>query len=185
MTNQDEKIIRDYIEKNYYVQDKKFFFKNKEHEWGVDIVFLLHKIFYIPEEEIRLVFMNWASIFLNEKQISEAWGVRKLKCTLNPQMATDLSMYGVSESAIVRLLAEEISSEISNEILIKLAEQTQKIDEFKELIKCVGYQIGDATVYDPINFTPKRYIHSITHNEMMKARKLNDTYQNYINNLQN
>lgn len=186
MTNLDARLITHFINKNYYVQDGKFFYKTKEHEWGVDIVFLIHQIFYIPEEEIRPIFIDWASIFLNEKQISEAWGVRKLKYVWKPELAQDLAMYGIdNEDAIVRLLAEEISREINNDILRKLADKTPNLDEFKEVIKCVGYQVSDALYYDPADFEPKRFIHSITHNEMMKARKLNDTYQDFINDLQN
>jgi hypothetical protein len=186
MTNLDERLIRYYINKNYYVQDGKFFYKTKEHEWGIDIVYLIHQIFYIPEEEIILVFRDWASNFLNEKEINEAWGVRKLKVTWNPEIAQDLAMYGIdNEDSIVRLLAEEISKEINNDILKKLAEQTPNLGDFKEVMKCVGYQISDAMIYDPNTLSPKRYIHSITHNEMMKARRLNDTYQDFINNLQN
>jgi hypothetical protein len=185
MTNFDEILITDYIKKNYYVYDGKFFYKTKEHEWGVDIIHLIHKVFHIPEEKITPIFKNWALNFLNEKQINEAWGVRKLKCAFKPEMVQDLAMYGVSEEAIVRLLAEEISKEINNQILRDLADKTPKLDEFKEVIKCVGYQVSDALYYDPADFEPKYYIHSITHNEMLKARKLNDTYQDFINNLQN
>jgi hypothetical protein len=176
MTNFDESLILNYIEKNYHVYDGKFFYKTKEHEWGIDIIFLIHKIFYISEEEITPIFRKWASNFLTEKQIDNAWGVRKLKCQWNTEMVQDLAMYGVeSEESIVRLLAEEISREIDNEILRNLAEQTTTLNEFKEVIKCVGYQVSDAIVYDVNTFVPKRYFHSITHNEMMKARRLNDT----------
>jgi hypothetical protein len=186
MTNFDVQLIRKYINKNYYVQDCKFFYKTKEHEWGVDIVHLIHQIFYLPEDEITLVFRDWASIFLNEKQINEAWGVRKLNYEWRTELAQDLVIYGIdNDEAIIRLLAEEISKEINSEVLKKLAEETPNLDEFKEVIKCVGYQVGDAVVYDPNTFIPKRYIHSITYNEMIKARKINNIYQSFINNLQN
>lgn len=185
MTNFDEILISDYIKKNYYVYDGKFFYKTKEHEWGVDIIHLIHKIFHISEEKITPIFKNWALNFLNEKQINEAWGVRKLKCEWSAELAQDLAMYGVeNEDSIVRLLAEEISKEINNDILINLSEQTPNLDDFKEVIKCVGYQVSDAIIYDQNTFVPKRFIHSITYNEMMKARRLNDTYQDFINNLQ-
>lgn len=173
-----------YLDKNYYVKEKKFFTRhNDQHEWGFSIADTLPSIFSFDKEFCIEVLTKWAYDHDLDKQSFElAWGVRKLKTTWSPEMAQDLqAQYGITsaEEQLTVLLADELAAEIDAQIIRDLRSQFKQPNDLLSVVKCLGYETSQ-TVYDPNTFIPRKFFVSTTYNEMVNERQNNPFWQDWI-----
>ena len=93
----NDKAIRilQYLDKNYYIKDKKFFTRYDDiHEWGYSILDSLPPIFGFELDICENIFKNW--IYTKEfsaEELKTAWCQHKLNCTWSQEMALDLQAY--------------------------------------------------------------------------------------------
>jgi hypothetical protein len=179
-----EKEIKWYLDKNYYVKERKFFnVLDGSHEWGFQIADLLSSIFSYSLEDSRLELTKWAyENDLDENSFELAFGRKKLKVKWSPEMAHDLqSQYGITsaEEQLTRILADEISKEIDAEILRTMRDEIKTSEDLIGVVKCLGYETSQL-IYDPHTFTPQKYFISTTYNEMIDERQNNLIWQNWV-----
>ena len=108
--NEKANQILQYLDKNYYIKDKRFFTRyDGIHEWGYSILESLVLIFAFDNDFCENIFKNWiyAKEFSDE-ELNLAWGQRKLKCSWSPELAQDLQAYvGINaEAELTALLSE-------------------------------------------------------------------------------
>ena len=180
--NEKAKQILKYLDKNYYIKDKRFFeIYNDSHEWGYDILKSIIIIFAFDDVFCDNIFRNWiyANSDISEEELDDAWGQRKLKTVWTPEMAQDLTAYGVihAESELTKLLSQVIADEIDAQILrdIKIV----SFDNLVDVVKCVGYELGPL-MYNPTNFTPQRSFMSMKYNDIKRERENNDIWKNWV-----
>lgn len=181
--NEKAEQILKYLDKNYYIKDKKFFEKyNDEHEWGYTILELITTIFSFEREFCDNILKNWIyAKDISEEELEVAWGQRKLKATWSPELAQDLQAYCITlangEAELTRVLSQEIANEIDAQILRDI--QILGFDNLVDVIKCVGYELGPV-IYDPTNFVPKRNFVSMKYNDVIRERENNDIWKSWV-----
>ena len=182
-----EKQLFDFLDKNYYVKENRFFTKYRNiHEWGRTLSDRLALIFYIDGEICDNTLKNWASTKgLIDRAYEESLGSRKLKVSWSPELAQDLSaLHGLdaAETRLTAILAEQIAREIDAEILKKLKDEIKTPNELISIVKCVGYE-PSMTEYDPTLLTPRKYFVSMNYNDIEHERNINTHWQDWVKNL--
>ena len=118
------KQIVDYLDKNYYISEDRFFTKHGDlHEWGQDIAKSLKDIFSFDEEFSDSIFKYWC--YFNNLPIEafdDAWKAYGLKAVWTPEMAQDLQAFrGIDvEAEMTAILSAEWAAEVDQEILMNL-----------------------------------------------------------------
>ena len=179
-----EKQIFDYLDKNYYIKEYKFFTRYGEiHEWGTNIVDSISIIFNFDKCFCLSKFNTWAyENGLNGDQLKLALNPYKLKTFWSPEMAQDLQMYGVEkvEENLIKAINEELSRELKSKVFDELKTHTNTFNEFLSLVKCIGYET--TTLLDPNHMRPVKYFISMNHNDIINERKNNTLWQDWIKN---
>lgn len=88
----NQRLITAFLDKNYTIKEQLLFsIYDDVHEWGVDIVKGLSKIFSFDEDYCKIQLYNWVDkkYLMNEKW-SFAYAPHKLKTKWSPEMAQDL-----------------------------------------------------------------------------------------------
>jgi len=181
--NEKANEILEYLDRNYYIKEKKFFLKYfNTQEWGYEINQSLPCIFSYDKVFCENIFKNWiyAKEFSDE-ELNTAWGQRKLRTTWTPEMAQDLQAYGLvdAEAQLTAMLSEQIAAEIDAQILRDLRGEIKSTEELLSVIKCVGYELG-VTIYNPVDFTPRKHFVSMKNNEIEHERQNNPIWQDYF-----
>lgn len=179
-----QKDIKKYLDKNYYIKEKRFFnVVGDEHEWGFEIAELLSVIFSYDIVDCREELTKWAyENDLSDDDFETAFGRRKLRVKWSPEMIYDLqALYGITtaEEQMTRILAEEISKEIDAEILRTMRDEIKTSDDLLGVVKCLGYDTT-PTIYDPETFTPQKQFVSTNYNDMINERQNNLIWQNWV-----
>lgn len=180
--NEKANEILQYLDKNYYIKDKRFFTRYLDiQEWGYEINQSLPTIFSYDKEFCDNILKNWIySKEFSDEEFQEAWGVHKLKTTWSPELALDLQSYiGVNaEAELTAMLSEQIAAEIDAQILRDLNRKI-KPNELLGIVKCLGYDTTE-TVYDPYTFAPRKQFVSMKYNEIEHERQTNTIWQDYF-----
>ncbi len=179
-----EQVIK-FLNKNYFLKNNTFFGKVEEKQcWGKAIVVSVSQILYFDFEFCEDIFKRWAhSIGLpdDEEVWRKSYNPTRLNATWSPELAQDLAAFTLinAEAELVAYLAEEIKREINSEILNTLVTSATTGDDFIEIMKCEGYQLG-PTMYNPTNFTPFKSFISMTHDELLNERENSIHWQNWL-----
>ena len=173
--------IVNYLNKYYYVKESYFFNRQHEQEWGLLIIEILTKVFCHGATLTENTLESWAiSKGLTLDDYIKATGTKRLKACWSPEMAQDLSRYGVidAEQELISILSEELAREIDVQILLDLKGKV-KSEEFLGIMECVGYTTTPL-IYDPMTFEAKRGFISMNYHDIQYARQNNTIWKNWV-----
>lgn len=181
---QQEQLIK-YLDKNYEVKENRFFRRYDNYqEWGCSITNSLVGILSFEHEFCVMNLKFWSENHgLQDRDWDLAWDTHKLKTQWNLQMVNELEGYGVtnSEERIITMLANELAREIDSEILKQLIPKVHTLDEFINVVKCVGYE-ATQTFYNPYTHKPQKSFASMNQNDIKNERQINPHWQDWLKN---